>query len=265
MSKFIDNLTKLTQIEQKPMGFMLQTKAAPEKPRLQVIAKITAEVLEKSAQNLAKADALILDIVKADDVSVLEKAAAAKEGPTIGGRLKTLSAAAAKKALNSGCDFLVISPDAPVSLTHDEKMGKVLELEAGLSDILLRTSADLPVGAVIALEKEVGETLTLNRLMELHRLVYLIKPPLLVRVPLSFSVEELQILCDMGIKGVLVEVVDAKDVEKLADLHKAIAQLKKPAPHKKDKMTAMVPSIQSAVTPPLEEDGGDGEEEDEDE
>lgn len=261
MSKFIDKLTKLAQTEQKPMGFMHLAKAATELPRMQLVAKVTAEVLEKSVLNLAKADAIILDIAKADDVSALEKTAQAKEGPTVGGRLKTGSAGTVKKALNSGCDFLVFSPDAPVSLTKDEKLGKVLELETGLSDIMLRTAGDLPVDAVIAVEKEVGEILTLKRLMDLQRLVYLIKSPLLVSVPLLFSVEELQALCDMGIKGVVVEAADVKAAEKLADLRKAIDQVKKTSPRKKDKMCATVPSLKAEAAHVEEEE----EEEEEDE
>ena len=207
-----------------------------------------------SAKNLSKADALILDIIKADDVSTLEEAVKAKEGPIAGARLKTSSAGTVKKALNSGCDFLVFAPDAPVSLTRDDQIGKVIEMESGFSDILLRTAGDLPVDAVIAVEKEAGEILTIKRLMDLQRMIYLVKPPLLVKVPLSFSVEELQVLCDMGIKGVLVEVEEVKTAEKLADLRKAIESLKKPSPRKKDKMCPTVPSLKAEAAPVQEEE-----------
>jgi hypothetical protein len=162
-----------------------------------------------------------------------------------GCRLKTGSAATLKKAVNSTCDFLVLSPQAPVSVTVDDKLGKLIEIETGLSDIMLRTVSDLPVDAAIALEKDVVETLTVSRLMELQRLIYLINKPLIVRIPLSFTVEELQALCDMGVTGVLVEVADAAAAKKLADLRQAIAKLKKTAPRKKDKMSATLPRAQS--------------------
>jgi hypothetical protein len=87
MSKLIDKLTKLAQTEQKPMGFMIG-KPAPEKPRMQLVARVTAEVQEKSAQSLSIADAVILEVAKADDVSDLEKAVQVKDGPAVGGRLK---------------------------------------------------------------------------------------------------------------------------------------------------------------------------------
>ena len=174
--------------------------------------------------------------------------------------MRTTSAGTLKKALNSGCDFVIFSVEAPLSLTKDEKMGKVLEVETGLSDILLRTIGDLPVDAVMALEKEVEEILTLNRLMNLQRLIYLINKPLLVSVPLSFSTDELQALCDMGVKGVVVEVADAKAAEKLADLRQAIEKLKKPTPRKKDKMSATVPHLQ-AEAPQVEEEEEEEEEE----
>ena len=56
------------------------SKAEPEKPRLQLVAAVTAEALEKFSKEIAKADAIILDITKADDVSALEKTAQIKDG-----------------------------------------------------------------------------------------------------------------------------------------------------------------------------------------
>jgi hypothetical protein len=252
MSRLIDNLTKSRQSESQPIGFSL-TRAAPEKPRMQLVAAVTAEVLEKSVQELLKADALILDITKADDIAVLEKAAQVKDVPAAGGRLKTNSAGTLKKALNSGCDFIVFSGEAPTSITKDVKVGKVLAVETSLGDTLLRTVGDLPVDAVVALEKEVDDTLTVNRLMNLQRMLYLINKPLLVTVPLSFSAEELQALCDLGVSGVVTEVADARAAARLTDLRQAIDKLKKPAPRKKDRMSATIPRLQ-AEAPQVEEE-----------
>jgi hypothetical protein len=88
----------------------------------------------------------------------------------------------------------------------------------------------------------------------------LINKPLLVSVPLSFSVDELQAFYDMGVKGVVVEVSDVKTAEKLGDLRQAVDKLKKPTPRKKDKMSATVPHLQPEA-PHAEEE----EEEEEDE
>ncbi len=244
MSKLVDKLTKSRLAEPPPMGFHL-AKAAPENSRMQLVAAITAGVLETSAREIVNVDAVILDITKADDITALEKASQIKNGPAAGGRFKTESSGTQKKTLNSGCDFVVLSPEAPVSFTNDEKLGKLLEIETALSDIMLRTVSDLPVDAVIALEKEIPETLSVNRLMELQRLLYLFNKPLIVSIPLSFSIEELQALCDMGVTGVLVKVTDSKTAEKLANLRQAIDKLKKPAPRKKDKMSATLPRLQT--------------------
>jgi hypothetical protein len=252
MSRLIDKLTKSRQLESQPIGFSL-IRAAAEKSRMQLVAAVTVEVLEKSVQELVKADALILEITKADDIAALEKAVKVKDSPVAGGRLKTSSAGTLKKALSSGCDFMVFSSEAPTSITKDEKLGKVLAIEIGLGDTLLRTVGDLPIDAVIALEKEVDDTLTVNRLMNLQRLLYLIKKPLLVTVPLAFAAEELQALCDLGVSGVVTEVADARAAARLADLRQAIDKLKKPAPRKKDRMSAILPRLQ-AEAPQIEED-----------
>jgi hypothetical protein len=255
MSRLIDKITKSRQSEPQPMGFML-SKTAPEKTRLQLVASVGAEILEKCTPALAKADALILDIARADDVADLEKASQVKDGPAAGGRLKATSAGTLKKAINSGCDFVIISIQAPINVTRDEKLGKVLEVSTGLTDTLLRTVGELPVDAVIAIEKEVEDVLTLNRLMELQRIVFLINKPLLVSVPLSFNSEELQALYDTGVSGVVVEVTEPKDAEKLADLREAIGKIKKTA-RKKDKMGAVLPRLQSETPQPEGEEEED--------
>jgi hypothetical protein len=260
MSKLIEKLTKSRQAEPQPMGFML-SKAATEKSRLQLIAVITTEALEKYAQDIAKADAVIFEIAKADDISSLEKAVQLKDGPTPGARLRTGSAGLLKKTLNAGCDFIIFTPQSPFTVTKDEKLGRILELETGLSDVLLRTVGELPVDAVIALEKAVEETLTVNRLMDLQRLLFLINKPLLVNIPPSFSTEELQALYDIGITGVIVEITGAKAAEKLADLRQAIENLKKTAPRKKDKMSAILPRLQPEVPQAKEEEEEEEEEE----
>jgi len=257
MSRLIDKLTKSRQADPQPMGFML-TRTTSEKSRLQLVVSVSAEALEKFASELSRADGLILDIARADDIAALEKVSQAKDGPTAGGRLKTSSAGTVKKALNCGCDFMVFSTQAPLSVTKDEKLGKIIEISSGLSDILLRTLGDLPVDAVIAMDKDAEETLTLSRLMEIQRLCYLINKPLLVSVPLSFSTEDLQALYDAGVLGVVSEVVDAKAAEKLADLRSALEKVKKTAPRKKDKMSAILPRLQ-AEAPQVEQE----EEEDE--
>ena len=77
-------------------------------------------------------------------------------------------------------------------------------------DALIRTVGDLPLDAVIAVEKEIEDTLTLNRLMSIQRLLYLIKLPLMVGVPLSYAAEDLQALYDLGVNGVVVEVATLK-------------------------------------------------------
>jgi hypothetical protein len=258
MSKLIEKLTKLRQAEPQPMGFMT-ARAVTEKPRMQMVAAVTADILDTFAPEIAKADALLLELGKAEDITPLEKAVQLKDIPVVGGQLKTGSSDTLVKALKSGCDFIVFSTDAPLAVTKDEKLGKILMVETGLSDILLRTIGDLPVDAVIALEKGVEETLTVNRLMNLQRLQYLINKPWLVTVPVSFSVEELQALYDMGVAGVVVKITDLQSAQKLADLHEAIEKLKKTAPRKKDKMSAIIPRLQ-AETPQIEE-----EEEEEDE
>lgn len=209
MSRLIDKLKRLRQMEPQPMGFMT-CKAPAEKTKMQLVASLAAENLDEVAGGLDSADATLIEIARPDGVIALEKACQLKDGALTGGWIKAPDVTALKKALNTACDFLVIPSNAPLAVTQTEKVGRVLELDITLSEGLLRTVNDMPVDAVLVAGKAAGNSLTLDRLMLIQRLVYLVNKPVLVTIPLRLTIPELQALWDMGISGVVVEVDDEK-------------------------------------------------------
>jgi hypothetical protein len=259
MSKFIKKLTQIRQCEPQPMGFVLG-KTCPEKSNMQLVAYLTADSPEKVIGGLSSADAALVEVTKADDIGLLEKICQIKDGVPSGAWLKASNANTLKKTLNVNCDFTVFPASASLSSTQKDKMGRVLELDASLSEGFLRTANDLPVDAVMVFNKDEENSLTLHRLMVIQRLVYMINKPILVSVPANITGAELQPIWDVGIAGVIVEVSDEKSLENLEDIHKAIEKLAPPAFRKKSKGSPVLPRMQMEPEKPAEEEGGEEEE-----
>ena len=57
------------------------------------------------------------------------------------------------KAVKAGADFVVLPISGEV-LAPDKKLGKILQIEDSVSDIMLRTVGDLPADAVLLMENK---------------------------------------------------------------------------------------------------------------
>jgi hypothetical protein len=261
MSRFVDKLKRLHQTEPQPMGFMLN-RVATEKPRLQVVALVAAESLEKVSEGLKSADAAVIEINKSEDIETLGKVCQVGDDVPGGGWLKAAKGGILKKATESACDFVVFTSAAPIALTQKDKMGRILEIDITLSEGLLRTVNDLPVDAVLVSGKSEDISFTLNRVMFIQRLCYLVNKPILVSISDNATEADLQVLWDMGISGVVVETSNEKSVEKLAELRGIIGKLNSTAFRKKSRVNPILPRLQAETSQPQE---GGGEEEEEDE
>jgi hypothetical protein len=261
MSRLIDKLTSMKKPEPRPIGFMV-SKSTSEKPRMQLVALMSAENMDKVSAGLKYADATLIEISKSSDIDALDKACQTVDGAPSGGWIKASNAGTVKKFMNIQCDFLAFPTSAPLSVTQKDKMGRVLEMDASLNEGLLRTVNDLPVDAVLVVDNGDDSALTLNRLMFIQRIIYLTNKPVMVPVPGTLSGPDLQALWDMGVTGIVVEVTDEKSAEKLSDLREMLEKLNPPAFLKKARTSAILPRPQPEREEPREEEGG-GEEEDE--
>jgi hypothetical protein len=258
MSRLIEKLTHLRRSEPQPMGFAL-SKPAAARSKLPLIASVSVDILDAIFEKLKSADAVLVAIAKAGDSSNLEKVCQAKDIPA-GGWIKTADSETIKKLTETSCDFVVFPASAPAAVVRKEKIGRILELDSGLNEGLLRTASDLPIDAVMLSPQESSISLTVSHLMQVQRVMYLVNKPVLVPVAASISADELQTLWDMGTSGVVVEIGDEKAARKLSDLHDVIQKLETPTPRKKAKFGATVPHLPAEAPPPPEH-----EEEEEDE
>ena len=159
--------------------------------------------------------------------------------------------------VDAGGDFIVLPASTALAIPEDEKVGKILQVEASLSEGLLRAVNELPVDAVLVAD-EPGEesSLTWHHLMLFQRFADLLTKPLLVSIPLQVTDNELQVLWKTGVDGVVVEAGIGQPAERLKELCQTIAQLTfTPRPQKK--VEALLPRVTEetgAVTEAEEEE-----------
>jgi hypothetical protein len=262
MSRLIEKFKHQRQTEPQPMGFAAFGKPAAEKPRLQLLAYLPAENQGYLSDLISSIDAALVALTRPEDLKSIEKICQTNEGIPAGGWIKFSGTAALQQTVEASyCDFVIFPSSTLVTITSKEKMGRILELDPDLNDGLLRTVNDLPVDAVLISADWPEKALTLNRLMQVRRPVYLINKPLLVCIPGDLNTVDLQALWDMGISGVVVGPVDEKFSGKLADLRSKIDQLATPSLRKKERGSPILPHMQPE-TAALPEGGDEDEEED---
>jgi hypothetical protein len=259
MSRFIERLTKLYKIEPQPMGFATNRPSA-SKSRLPLAVILSSKNLEKTLESLGEVDGVLVRVAAEEDLKIIEKVCQKEENPPAGGLLSSAEKIPLHSLKKGSCDFMVVPADSQASPHEDEKMGRLVQLDSGLSEALLRTVNDLPVDAVIFTENIAAEGLTLINLMAVRRLVLLISKPILLVVPLSLSQDELQALWNTGISGIVADLPDPAAAKKLGDLRKTLEKLATPSLNKKDKMSAILPRMGLEPALPSREDD-DGEEE----
>jgi hypothetical protein len=236
MSKFIDKLNSIASGGLAPMGF--RAVGAKPRPRMVLVAH-----LAKVDAKADGADAVLVSIPKA--TKSLKKP---KAKVPWGGWLKEVSREGIKKLGEGGADFVAF-PAASVSsaVLEDEKLGKVVEVEAALDAGLLKAIDDLPIDAVlIAGEKP---SLTWQDLMHFRRGANILTKPLLVTVSPDTTAGELGALCQAGVAG----VVAGGKIDKLRQM---IDKLPAPKAGKRRKAEPLVPRIGGvgAVSEEEEED-----------
>jgi hypothetical protein len=251
MSKFIERLQQALTPPIQSMGFMI---AKPEqaRPKIQLVVSVTGGKLKTQLKEPTEADALLFSNTA---VSVNEK--------ITGMWLSKGDTEEVEKSIKAGVDFVILPVSGEV-LQPDKKLGKIIQIENSISDIMLRTVGELPVDAVLLSEnKENSLALTWKRLMLIRRFTGLAGKPLLVEVLPTITETEFQAIWDAGVSGVIINV-DAEQAEDAAgNLRKIIEKLSFPSKRKLEKNMAIVPVVASTVEEPKEDDGdGDGDDDD---
>jgi hypothetical protein len=245
MSRLIDKLNWVSQTAPQAMGFGAMQQVLP-KPRMLLIADFAQANIEGLADYMAGADAGLFHISNlSEGVKTLgEKCQVLSDIPW-GGWLKDVGQVGMTQLVEAGCDFAVFPlADTPLAILQDNKLSKILQVEASLSGSLLRAIDMLPVDAVLTSSDQEGEYfLTWYHLMLFQRFADLLTKPLLVPVPSNVTANELQILWETGVDGVMVKVGVGQPEGRLRELRQAIDKLNFTSRRKWGRADALLPYI----------------------
>lgn len=227
------------------MGF--RAVGGKPKPKMMLVAHVVG-VGTKST--VAGADAVLVSIPRAGAKSPQTLVKAAPDIPW-GGWLEEVTGPAIKKLGEGGADFVVF-PAASVSqaVLEEEKLGKIVEVEAALDAGLFKAIDDLPVDAVLIAEEK--PSLTWHDLMLFRRGANILTKPLLVAVSPDVTASELQALCEAGVGGVVAG-------GKWAELRQMIDKLSSPKAGRRRRIEPLVPRISSETVTVSEEEEDDEE------
>ncbi len=254
MSRFIDKLNQTLQAVPQSIGFKAATTVSP-KPKMLLVASLAEADVESVADYVAGADAGLLLIPKSSPgLKALKKVAQAVSGIPWGRWLKDIDFRDIGQSVKAGSDFVVFpAATTPLGIVQNEEVGKILEVEASLSEGLLKAIDELPVDAVL-IGGEKKEGLTWHHLMLFQRFADLLTKPLLASIPAKVTANELQALWEAGVDGVIVEVGVGHPVGRVSELRQMIDKLAFPSQRKRGKAEALLPYIGSEGSTVVEEE-----------
>ncbi len=258
MSKLIDKLNRTANGGPQAIGFRAR-QAAPTKPGMLLIASLTPADAGEAVGRTSGADAGLLSITRTKaDTRALRECSRDVSGIPWGVWLK--DAGRGKTDLKGiDCDFIVFPASTPLRDIQDTKAGKILEVNASISEGLLRTINKLPLDAVLIVDGQINSSLlTWQYLMLVRHFAASLVKPLLIPVPAKVTATELGALWEAGADGVIVAVGNGQPPEALSELRRAIDRLALPARHRQDTVKAILPRITGKI---LSEESEEEEEE----
>ena len=243
MSEFVKKLDQVSRGAGRALGFGAAGKART--PPMMLITSLSHADTEMVMLAVSgKADAVLFDIKDlAGQVDSLSLVGALLEKLPWGVRLPEADIEGMNRLTEAGCDFVMLGPEAAAGVLHEEKMGKVLEVDMSLKDGLVRAIGQLSVEALLLVEDNQSGPLTINQLLNYHRLSEFVDKPLLAVLPRELT--DLEALLDAGIKGVVMEL-SGKDLEvRLKEVQGSIQNLTASKKKSKGENHPVLPSVSS--------------------
>ena len=249
MSRLIEKLKQTSQAKLPPMGFGRAQKAV--KPKMMLIAVLNQADAAGAAQLVGEVDAILL---KVEDetllAEVLKKIAENMKDIPFGVLLRKNSGL--KETAAIGFDFIAFPLESSIEIIEDEDIGRLLVIESAMEKELLRTIGDMPLDAVlVGSEKAKQSHFTWRHFMIFRGIAAISGKPLLLSITTETGKDELQLLWEAGVAGVVVETNVSAEIKKLNWI---IDNLKPPLKKRKDKTSAILPLMREEAAATIEED-----------
>jgi len=248
MSRLVQSLERLYKgASAAPLGFGFQRAAQKEKPAVMVLISASAKA-DALLQAAALSEGVLLQPTgHSPSAAALKKVSEGAKDAMWGVRSDQLKAEQVKSLKEQGCDFVVLtSTDVPLEVLQGEDLAKVLVLPQGLKEEQARTIESAPIDVVMA-SQPLSTPLTLQTLLDVAEVRWLVNKPFLQPVLDAPSRWELECLRDIGVDG-LVLLSDSASAESLQSLHDRLREVPAKRP-KSDRAVALLPQASSPGGP----------------
>ena len=258
MSKLVEKLEQISEGSGQPMGFGAAVTRAKVSPMLTIASVPAGNAQLITIATKEGADALLLTMENLEKGSkALAKMNRAKAEIPWGVSLETVSKEDIEQLIELGCDYVVFDPTkTPAAVMIEERIGKVLRIDASLPENLAKAISRLQVDTVLLNPTGGEETaFTVHQLMVLERLAGSTGKYVLMTMPPGLSTSDIEILWGLGARGVVVDMTVEQPEQRLSQVKEAIQQLPTTRKKSKEKFRATLPaSIAPSEKPAPEED-----------
>lgn len=217
MSKFQEKLEKVNRALSAAAGGFGFLATREKSPSMVLVASLNKAGAKLAGDcNKKGADALLISLSTAAEADGLIK----DESIIWGAVVKEASKDSSEVLLKAGVDFTEVRSDSPAALLASEKLGRLLVVKPGMTDSDLRIYSALRLDAVVT---EIEAPVTVGVVASALRFAMLTgKSVLVAQGKAEITGIELEVLRDAGVKGILVEVADKDDLNKLEAMRKLI-------------------------------------------
>jgi len=259
MSQLSDKLERISGGGGQPLGFGAAVNRAKILPVLVIggVPEGNAKLVVTAVE--AKVDAILMNI---EHPKKKEEAFSQVKNMKVdipwGVALDAMTGGDVVQLVEMGCDFIVFSPAAThAAVIGENRIGKVIRTGSSLNENLVRAISRLSVDAVLlGPEGENEYPITVNQLMVYERLAASAGKHILAAVPPGFAIEDIEVLWDIGVRGLIVDLAVKSPEQRLAQVKEAIEKLPLKKRKSEGKISASLPFFgeSSSPAPPEEEE-----------
>ena len=273
MSKFIDLLTKAGQQSPAPMGFGPASRRVESAPEIVLVARVLPGPLAKIPE-LVDSDADVYSLgTDLGDKKGTDGAAKALKDRVWGVRgPEELRLSEARNLAKKGCDFVVFeSWDTEAALLNEEDLGVIATVRVTTNEKEGRFYAVPPmdeesVHSLAALTHGLilspalrDLPLSVDTALDIQRILSVVDKPLIVEAPEGIGSGDIELLRNMGVAGLYVDLDGPDELERIAEVKKAIEALprRRPRDGRRDALVPSTPAESPAAMPEPDEDDDD--------
>ena len=220
------------------MGFNPDSRAEDSNPDMVLVAMGLPRGAASKVKAMKEASDAFLEGPGAVDKLDVNQVAQRMGKDVWGVRVSGLDAAQARSLIDGGCDFIVLdSLTTEAAVLNEEELGIVVTVGSDLGEQETRAVSELQVDAVLFSPAQRDLPLTVDKLIDIQRVLGAVDAHFLVEAPIGMGAADLEVLRNMGVAGI---IADASAPEIVVELRSSIDGLprRKPRPARGD---ALVP------------------------